>query len=191
MNFVVNNQEHFQTNSAVHSVNTRNRDHLHRPTAKLSCFQKSGYYAVIRMFSPPWNLRSLINKKSTIWSSVTNTLKYSSLHSVEEFLTFKNDSYVQKFSSLLLYGPCIICVYFVELFFMLTSQYFGKVFVYDFVILFVFFCCCCIYLYVLYLHDLFYILSLPLETYGSMECMHVCMNRYQALFDYCRRVVGK
>jgi hypothetical protein len=27
MNFVVNNQEHFQTNSAIHSVNTRNRDH--------------------------------------------------------------------------------------------------------------------------------------------------------------------
>jgi hypothetical protein len=38
MNFVVNNQEHFQTNSAVHCVNTRNRNHLHRPTANLSCF---------------------------------------------------------------------------------------------------------------------------------------------------------
>jgi hypothetical protein len=40
MNFVVNNQEHFQTNSVIHSVNTRNRDHLHRPTANLSCFKK-------------------------------------------------------------------------------------------------------------------------------------------------------
>jgi hypothetical protein len=28
MTFAVNIQEHFQTNSAVHSVNTRNRDHL-------------------------------------------------------------------------------------------------------------------------------------------------------------------
>jgi hypothetical protein len=36
MNFVVNNQEHFQTNSAIHSV--KNRDHLHRPTANLSYF---------------------------------------------------------------------------------------------------------------------------------------------------------
>jgi hypothetical protein len=40
MNFVVNNKEHFQTNSAVHSVNTRNRGHLHRPTANLLHFQK-------------------------------------------------------------------------------------------------------------------------------------------------------
>jgi IS1 family transposase len=38
MNFVINNQERIETNSTLHSVNTRNRDHLHRPTAKLSCF---------------------------------------------------------------------------------------------------------------------------------------------------------
>jgi hypothetical protein len=36
MNFVVNNQENFRTNSAIiHSVNTRNRDHLHRTAANL------------------------------------------------------------------------------------------------------------------------------------------------------------
>jgi IS1 family transposase len=46
MSIVVNNQEHFQTNAAIHSVNTRNRDHLPRPTATLSCFKKSAYYAV-------------------------------------------------------------------------------------------------------------------------------------------------
>jgi hypothetical protein len=40
MNFIVNNKEHFQTNSAMHSVNTRNRDHLHKPAANFSCFQK-------------------------------------------------------------------------------------------------------------------------------------------------------
>jgi hypothetical protein len=40
ISFVVNNQEPFQTNSAIHSINTKNRDHLHRPTANLSCFQK-------------------------------------------------------------------------------------------------------------------------------------------------------
>jgi hypothetical protein len=35
-------------------------------------------------------------------------------------------------------------------------------------VLFLFFCCS-IYLYILYLHDLFHILLLPLQTYGSME----------------------
>jgi IS1 family transposase len=60
MNFIVNSQELFQTNSAIHSVNTRNRDTLQRPTANLSCFQKSAYYAGIKIFnSLPSNLRSL------------------------------------------------------------------------------------------------------------------------------------
>jgi hypothetical protein len=40
MNFFVNNQENFQTNSSVHSINTRNKHHLHRPIANLTCFQK-------------------------------------------------------------------------------------------------------------------------------------------------------
>jgi hypothetical protein len=43
MNFIVNNQKLFQTNSAVHSVNTRNKHQLHRPIANLSCFQKSAF----------------------------------------------------------------------------------------------------------------------------------------------------
>jgi hypothetical protein len=43
MSFNVNNQEHFQTNSAIHSVNSRNKNQLHRPTDKLSCFQTSAY----------------------------------------------------------------------------------------------------------------------------------------------------
>jgi len=39
MNFNVNNHEHFQTNSSVHSINTMKKHHVHRPTAKLSRFQ--------------------------------------------------------------------------------------------------------------------------------------------------------
>jgi IS1 family transposase len=65
MNFDVNNQEIFQTNSTIHSVNTRNRDHLHRPNANLPCFSKRAYYAGIKISSNlPSNLRSLIHKKA-------------------------------------------------------------------------------------------------------------------------------
>jgi IS1 family transposase len=39
-NFVVNNQEHFQTNSAIQSVNSRKRGHLHRPTSQPFMFSK-------------------------------------------------------------------------------------------------------------------------------------------------------
>jgi hypothetical protein len=40
LNFVVNNQETFQTNLEIHNINTRNKHHLHRSNANLSCFQK-------------------------------------------------------------------------------------------------------------------------------------------------------
>jgi hypothetical protein len=65
MNFIVNNQEFFQTNSAVHSVNTRNKHQLHRPIVNLSCFQKSAFYTGIKISnSLPSSLTSLVNKKS-------------------------------------------------------------------------------------------------------------------------------
>ena len=40
MNFVINNQEIFQTNSFIHNINTRKEHHLHRPNATLSCSKK-------------------------------------------------------------------------------------------------------------------------------------------------------
>jgi hypothetical protein len=90
---VVNNQENFQTNSAVHGVNTRNRGHLHRPTANLSCFQKSAYYAGIKIFnSLPSNLRSLMNKQTQFKVALKRYLNTHLFYSVEEFLMFKNDS---------------------------------------------------------------------------------------------------
>jgi hypothetical protein len=65
MNFIVNNQEHFQTTFVIHSVNTRNKNQLHRPIANLSCFQKSAYYAGIKIFNGmPFSLTSLIHKKA-------------------------------------------------------------------------------------------------------------------------------
>jgi hypothetical protein len=57
--FTVNNKEHLQTNYAVHSVNTRNKNRLHRPIANLSCFQKRVYCAAIKMLnSLPTSLKS-------------------------------------------------------------------------------------------------------------------------------------
>jgi len=51
MSFILNNQEIFQTNSPIHNINTRNKLHLHRPNANLSCFQKSTFYAGINIFN--------------------------------------------------------------------------------------------------------------------------------------------
>ena len=50
MNFSINNQRNFQTNSSIHnSNNTRNKHYLHRPNANLSCFQESTFHAGINI----------------------------------------------------------------------------------------------------------------------------------------------
>jgi hypothetical protein len=46
MDFTANNQGHFQTSSAIHSVNTRKKNKLYTPTANLSRFKKSVYYTM-------------------------------------------------------------------------------------------------------------------------------------------------
>jgi len=40
MNFIINNQEIFRTNSLIHNINTRNKHYLRRSNASLSCFQR-------------------------------------------------------------------------------------------------------------------------------------------------------
>jgi hypothetical protein len=41
MNLNVNNQEHSETNSAIHSVKTRNKYQLHTPNVNFSYFQNA------------------------------------------------------------------------------------------------------------------------------------------------------
>jgi len=55
MNFIINNQKLLQTDLSMHNINTRNKHHLHRPHANLSCFQKSTFCAGIKIFNtlPP------------------------------------------------------------------------------------------------------------------------------------------
>jgi squalene cyclase len=43
MNFIVNNQDNFQTNSFIQNINTKNKQHLHKQNANLSCFKKVHY----------------------------------------------------------------------------------------------------------------------------------------------------
>jgi hypothetical protein len=120
-----------------------------------------------------------MNKKAKFKVALKRYLNTRSFYSTVESLTFKNDSYLQNlFSYCPLYGPCIVCVYFGSNSFLCNLySILKKVFVCGFVI-FVFMLllsCCCIYLYVWYLYDLFHILFLSLQTYGSIVCMYVCM----------------
>jgi hypothetical protein len=87
MNFFVNNQENFQTNPSVRSINTRNKHHLHRPIANLSCFEKSELYYSIRIFnSLPYSGTNLKNEKAQFKVALRRYLNARSFYSVGEFL---------------------------------------------------------------------------------------------------------
>jgi hypothetical protein len=49
MNFIINNQEIFQTNSTIHNINTINKHQLYRTNANLSSFQKCIFDAGIKI----------------------------------------------------------------------------------------------------------------------------------------------
>ena len=51
ISFLIVNLDKFLTNSSVHSINKRNRHHLQRPIANLSCFQKGTSHFRIRIFN--------------------------------------------------------------------------------------------------------------------------------------------
>jgi hypothetical protein len=90
---IYSNQERFGANADVHSVDTRNKHNLHRPTANLSCFQKNAYYAGIKIFNNlPSDLKSLMNDKAQFKIALKRYLNTHSLYSDDEFLLSKNDS---------------------------------------------------------------------------------------------------
>jgi IS1 family transposase len=93
MNFILNNQEHFQTNSSIHSIDTSNMHHLHRPNANLSCFQKSTFYAGITIFNRlPLSLTSLKNEKTKFKAALRKYLNTHSSYLLDEFFMYKDGS---------------------------------------------------------------------------------------------------
>jgi hypothetical protein len=79
MNFIINNQENFQTNSSTHNINTQNKHHLHRTNANISCFQNSTFYAGIKIFnSLTPSLTILKNDKAKFKASLRQYLNANS-----------------------------------------------------------------------------------------------------------------
>ena len=94
MSFFIGNQEKFQTNSSLHNINTRNKHHLHRPVANLSCFQKGASYSGIRIFnSLPQGIINLKNEKTQFKVALKEFLNAHSFYSMDEFFTCTDDMY--------------------------------------------------------------------------------------------------
>jgi hypothetical protein len=86
MIFVVDNLGSFQTNLTVHGLNRRNKTQLHRPIAKISCFQKGVSYAAVKIFdSLPSSISKLGNYKKQFKPALWRYLMTHCFYSINEF----------------------------------------------------------------------------------------------------------
>jgi hypothetical protein len=92
MNFIINNKEIFQTNSSVHNINIRNKHHLHRPNANLSCLKKNTFCAGFKIFNnlPP-SVTILKNGNVKLKAALRKYLNTHSSYSVDKRIMCKYD----------------------------------------------------------------------------------------------------
>jgi len=71
-------------------MNTVNKHHLHRPNDNITCFQKSTFYAGIKIFnSLPLSVTVLKNNKAKLKAALEKYLHTQFFYSVHEFLGAK------------------------------------------------------------------------------------------------------
>jgi hypothetical protein len=76
----------------MHSINKRNKHHLHGQNANLICFQKTTFCASINIFnSLPRILTSLENDKAQFKVAVGRYLNAYSFQNADEFVICKDD----------------------------------------------------------------------------------------------------
>jgi len=69
MNFTVNNEHIFQTNSSVNSTNTRNTHHHHRSNANFHVFREMHYIPASEFSTVYCVVSQVLRMKGTIYSS--------------------------------------------------------------------------------------------------------------------------
>jgi len=93
--FVAQHLNHCATavpNSSVHSINTRNKHHLHRPFANLSCFRKDASYSGVKIFNNlTRSITNIRNEKPEFKVTPRKNLYAHSFYSVDEFFACTND----------------------------------------------------------------------------------------------------
>jgi len=92
MNVIINNQQICQRNSSIININTKNKHHLHKPNANLSCFQRSTFYAGITIFS---SLSTSVtipkNDKAKFKAALRKCPHTHCFYSVDEFFICKDN----------------------------------------------------------------------------------------------------
>jgi hypothetical protein len=86
--FVINNPSYFQTNTALHGIDTRQKNKLHKPLYKLSSIQKGIIYTAINVCNKlPSCITQLQHNEVQFRNALKKYLLMRTFYTVEEFLS--------------------------------------------------------------------------------------------------------
>jgi hypothetical protein len=87
MRFLSSNLEIFTLNTSVHNVNTRLKLILHKPTVRLTMYQRSAYSNSINIYNKlPNDLAELVSNKKHFLLQLKKYLTDKPFYSLEEYL---------------------------------------------------------------------------------------------------------
>jgi hypothetical protein len=90
LSFLVDNMDKFQTNSDIHSINTRYKYDLCQPSANLTSYQEGACCAGIKLFSTLSDSIKSSNHDIKVLKSALKDYILSHSYSVEEFTSIEN-----------------------------------------------------------------------------------------------------
>ena len=87
--FVAKNRELFHANTDVHTFDTRYKNDLHLPTAKLKVFQQGAFYSGIRAYNHlPVNIKDSSGNVKRFKRVLKAFFQTHSFYSLEEYFNF-------------------------------------------------------------------------------------------------------
>ena len=86
--FVVHNKTFFSTKNENHNLDTRQRNNLYIPQAKLTIYQKGAYYSGIEIFNNlPLEIKIVADNQKKFKLALKNFLYTYTFYTMEEYLT--------------------------------------------------------------------------------------------------------
>jgi hypothetical protein len=86
--FISHNPSYFQTNTAVHGTDTRQKNKLHKPLYKLSSIQKGIIYTAINVYNKlPSCITQVQHNEVCFRNALKKYLLMHTFYTVEEFLS--------------------------------------------------------------------------------------------------------
>jgi len=87
--FVICNSSYFKMNFSVHSIHTRQKNHLHKPLVKFTSIQRGITYSAIRVLNRlPLEVTQFQHDKMLFKNALKKCLLTHVFYSVDEFLAF-------------------------------------------------------------------------------------------------------